>query len=163
MVERVCVHCYALYGAVLTRAAHPRWRETVGHWLSLIRMNPITEAPLAEQFLRDTDNVPKFLLSSRAPASGGVLPEAVGTCKGSPLCSDRFAAPTAALTEPSSPLPCRKSHEAGALNKRNLGFRQCFRSWTPNRPPAGTEEHCNANSYRKQPCDHRQPGLRQPP
>ena len=32
---------------------------------------------------------PKFLLLSSAPASGGVLAEAGGTCKGSPLHSDR--------------------------------------------------------------------------
>ena len=32
---------------------------------------------------------PKFLLLSSAPASGGVLAEAEGTCKGSPLHSDR--------------------------------------------------------------------------
>ena len=48
------------------------------------------------------------------------------------------AAPMATLTEPSAPLLSRKSHEAGALNRKNLGFRQCSCSWTPNRPQAGT-------------------------
>jgi len=38
------------------------------------------------------------------------------------FASTADAAPAAAWTEPSAPLPCRKSHEAGALNKRNLGF-----------------------------------------
>ena len=49
-----------------------------------------------------------FFPLSCAPASDGFLAQAVGTCKGSPLCSDRAAAPAAALTEPSSPLPSRK-------------------------------------------------------
>jgi hypothetical protein len=33
---------------------------------------------------------PKFLLLSSAPASGGFMAEAVGTCQGSPLRFDRL-------------------------------------------------------------------------
>ena len=60
------------------------------------------------------------------------------------------AAPAAAWTEPSAPLPRRKSHEAGALNKRNLGFRQCSPSCTQIRPTAGSnrraEHHANQHT-----------------
>src|ERR1700739_3831117 len=39
-----------------------------------------------------------------------------------PLRSGRlWRRPRRPVTEPSSPLPCRKSHEAGALKQRNLG------------------------------------------
>ena len=48
------------------------------------------------------------------------MAEAVGTCQCSPLRFDERSGERAALTEPSAPLPCRKSHEAEALNKRNL-------------------------------------------
>lgn len=72
-------------------------------------------------------------------------------------------------------LRAARTMKRGALNRnnflkgtnkfleRNLGFRQWFRSWTPNRPSAGTEEHWNFSSYRQQNRNRRRPGLRQPP
>src|SRR5271155_2663975 len=65
---------------------------------------------------------PKFLLLLSAPASGGVLAEAGGTCKGSPLHSDRRRGAYGDLDRPLPPLTAAKSHEAGTLNKRNLGL-----------------------------------------
>ena len=60
------------------------------------------------------------------------------------------AAPAAAWTEPSAPLPRRKCHEAGALNKRNLGFRQCSPSCTQIAPQrAANEEQSHANHYQQ--------------
>ena len=91
---------------------------------------PRNARPLRATSVQQFGMGPKFLLSSSAPASGGFWQRRSEPVKALRCASTADAAPTAAWTEPSAPLPRRKSHEAGALNKRNLGFRQCSPSCT---------------------------------
>jgi len=68
------------------------------------------------------------------------MAEAVGTCQGSPLRFDRSRGARGGLDRTLAPLPRRKSHEAGALNKRNLGFMQCSPSCTQIAPQRAANE-----------------------
>jgi Integrase core domain len=88
-------------------------------WISGARLSSRKRSlPRRSPFPQPSGIVLKFLLRSRASASGGFMAEAVGTRQGPPRSlrppARRLRRP---VTEPSSPLPCRKSHEAGALTE----------------------------------------------
>ena len=93
---------------------------------------------------------PKFLLLSSAPLQTALWQRRSEPVKALRCASTADAAPAAAWTEPSAPLPRRKSHEAGALNKRNLGFMQCSPSCTQIAPQrAANEEQSNVSHHQQ--------------
>jgi hypothetical protein len=72
-----------------------------------------------EYTLRDAMHRPA-VKGSRAITKFLLLAEAVGTCQGPARCSGRKAAPAATCDRTRLTSALRTSHEAGALNKRNL-------------------------------------------
>src|SRR5580658_9654091 len=93
---------------------------------------------------------PKFLLRSCPPLQAALWQRRSEPVKALRCASTADAAPMAALTEPSAPLPCRKSHEAGALKQRNLGFRQCSPSCTQIAPQRAANEEQSNDSHHEQ-------------
>src|SRR5580658_6857417 len=93
---------------------------------------------------------PKFLLLSSAPLQAALWQRRSEPVKALRCASTADAAPAAAWTEPSAPLPRRKSHEAGALNKRNLGYRQCSPSCTQIAPQRAANEEQSNDSHHEQ-------------
>ena len=98
---------------------------------------------------------PRFLLLSSAPASCGLIAEAVGTRQGSPLRCDERAEGRAALTEPASPLPApqdmKRGHSIQEIWLRAKGKVPSFRI-SPHAGSAGEQTSCHTATIAMQPA-----------